>query len=455
MHPIKLLRTASFRLTALYAVLFSAFALALFAATYLIATNYMARQLDASIAAQVADLVGDPATEDLAQLAALVRQREETPGTREFYYLLENASGRRMAGNLPSIEPRRGWLDLPMPNVSSDDAEQGHAIRAFGERLSGGAFLLVALDTYRLGEVSELMARVFAWSLAVAFLLALAGGVVVSSGFLRRVDAINRAADEIVGGNLSRRIPIKGSGDDFDRLSANLNGMLDRIQALMEDVRQLSNDIAHDLRTPLARLRQRLEGARGAARSIGDYEKAVEQAIIETDAVLDTFSALLRIAQIESGSRRSGFARVDLSAVTHNVVDTYLAVAEDQRQVLRYDIAPHVHVHGDRELLTQMLANLVENALRHTSAGSIIDVSLSASNASHGPSLAVSDNGPGIPATERDKVFRRFYRLDSSRATPGTGLGLSLVAAVAGLHGASVALEDNAPGLEIIVRFAQ
>lgn len=453
MHPIKLLNTASFRLTVLYAVLFSAFALALFGATYLIATNYMASQLDASISAQISALEGESGGDGAAHLATLVRRRMGTPGTREFYYLVEDAAGERVAGNLPPFAPQTGWLDLPMPDVSPDDIEQGHALRAYGERLEGGAFLLVALDTYRLGEVSELMARVFGWGVAATILLALIGGVVVSSSFLRRVDAINHAAQEIMDGNLSRRIPVRGSGDDFDRLSANLNRMLDRIQALMEGVRQLSTDITHDLRTPLARLRHRLEGARLSARSVADYETAVDQAIFETDAVLGTFSALLRIAQIESGSRRAGFTRVDLSAVTQNVVDAYLAVAEDQRQTVRTDIAPAVFVRGDRELLTQMLSNLVENALRHTPAGSIIEIALTQGDAPHGPWLTIADNGPGIPTAARGKVFRRFYRLDASRTTPGTGLGLSLVAAVADLHQAFIGLEDNAPGLKVSVQF--
>jgi signal transduction histidine kinase len=227
--------------------------------------------------------------------------------------------------------------------------------------------------------------------------------------------------------------------------------MLDRIQMLMDGLRQVSNDIAHDLRTPLTRLRQRLELARAKATTVADYQAAVDQALAETDEILDTFGALLRIAQIEAGTRRSAFTEVDLSGVLQTIVETYAAVAEDHQHGLASRIAEGVTVQGDRQLLTQMIANLVENALRHTPTGTRIEIELA--EPSSAPVCVIRDNGPGIPEPERQKVFRRFYRLDSSRATPGSGLGLSLVAAVAELHRIAIEVGDNRPGLQVTLRF--
>jgi len=254
-----------------------------------------------------------------------------------------------------------------------------------------------------------------------------------------------------MAGDLSRRVPTRGSGDDFDQLSASLNEMLDRIQTLMEGLRQVSNDIAHDLRTPLTRLRQRLEAARLKARTVDDYAGAVDSTLADTDQILRTFGAMLRIAQIEAGTARSRFTTVDLSGVLRAIVDLYAAFAEDQQQALTGKIADGVSVHGDRELLTQMLVNLVENALRHSPAGTLVQVGLE--RQANAVLCSIADNGPGIPKEEYDKVFRRFYRLDASRATPGSGLGLSLVAAIAELHGVAISLGDNQPGLRVELRF--
>jgi signal transduction histidine kinase len=275
--------------------------------------------------------------------------------------------------------------------------------------------------------------------------------MLMSAGLLRRVEVIRRTAQEIMAGNLSRRVPTRGAGDDFDQLSSSLNDMLDRIHMLMEGLRQVSNDIAHDLRTPLTRLRQRLEVARLKAKTVEEYEKVVESAIGDTDQILHTFGAMLRIAQIEAGTARSRFIDVDLSAVLRAIVELYAAFAEDHQQDMASSIADGVVIRGDRELLTQMLVNLVENALRHSPPGTKIDVRLE--RVAGSALCIVADNGPGIPSEEHDKVFRRFYRLDASRATPGSGLGLSLVAAIADLHRITLNLTDNGPGLRVTLRF--
>jgi signal transduction histidine kinase len=248
-------------------------------------------------------------------------------------------------------------------------------------------------------------------------------------------------------GDLSARIPVRGTNDEIDQLVVSLNAMLDRIQHLMEGLRQVSNDIAHDLRTPLGRLRQRLEDAREHATTTAEYSSAADAAIVEADLLLETFSALLRIAQIEAGAQKSAFADVDLSAVARSVGEAYLPSAEDSQHRLELGIEDGVALQGDRQLLAQMISNLVENALSHTPAGSTVSLSVTA-----GPTITVADNGPGIPADERERVFDRFYRLDRSRTTSGSGLGLALVKAIAGLHGMVITLEDNQPGLRVILK---
>jgi signal transduction histidine kinase len=289
--------------------------------------------------------------------------------------------------------------------------------------------------------------------LLLVLTLAIAGGIVLSMAFLQRVDTITRTAEAIIGGDMQRRIPVRGAADDIDRLAVTLNRMLDRIASLMEALRQVSNDIAHDLRTPLGRLRQRLDEVRRNAGSVVEYETAVDHAVAETDEILDTFAALLRIAQIESGTRKAGFRSVDVSALTAHLCQTYLPVAEDARKTLDIDIAPDIAVDGDRELLVQMIANLIENAIRHTNDDTGIVVRLERHGA--GAQIVIEDNGPGIPDGERERVLERFYRLERSRTTAGSGLGLSLVAAIAELHNAKVELADANPGLRVSIVFAE
>jgi signal transduction histidine kinase len=251
-------------------------------------------------------------------------------------------------------------------------------------------------------------------------------------------------------GDLAQRVPERGTDDDLDRLASTLNRMLDRVAELMDGLRQVSSAVAHELRTPLARLRQRLEAAR-SARSSPEHEAAIDDALLELDAVLDTFGALLRIAQIEAGTCRTGFTDVDLGAIAESVVEAFGPAAEDAGKTLVAAIAPGAHVRGDRELLSQLLANLVENGIRHTPGGVRIEVGVAPTGT--GARAVVADDGPGVPAQERERVLRRFQRLERSRDVPGTGLGLSLVAAIADLHGARIVLEDNAPGLRVRLDF--
>ena len=261
-----------------------------------------------------------------------------------------------------------------------------------------------------------------------------------------RLALVSAAAADVMAGNLSRRLPLGGRGDEFDRLAEAVNAMLARIEALVDGLQLTTTSIAHDLRSPLFRLRQQLEAAAARPRDPVADAATLDAGLAELDGVLATFSALLRIARAEAGLKGGGFADLDLSALVQDLADTYAAVAEDAGQALHAEVAPGVHVAGDGALLRQALANLVENALTHGGPGVACSVRL---HGGDGPVLAVSDNGPGIPAGERERVLERFYRLDRSRNTPGTGLGLALVAAVVKLHGAALSLDDAAPGLRV------
>ena len=371
------------------------------------------------------------------------------------YYLLQDGSGERIAGNIPPMKPVEGGVVLPVsslfPDRSSkpDDPLDAYPVVALGQRLEHGEFLLVGENRYRAVKAQEAIIRAFGWGIVITVLLAAAGGAALGIGFLRRIEEINRTTRSIMDGNLSQRVPARGGGDEMDQLALNLNAMLDRIQMLMESVKRVSDDIAHDLRTPLSRLRHQLETARGKA---GPGEDAViEQSIAELDSILETFSALLRIAQIEAGARKAAFSHVSLGQIVSSVAEAYAPVAEDRGQRLEAVVDRTTSIHGDRELLTQLVANLIENPLRHCPAG--VEISVGLRQEAAATILYVADTGPGIPAAEREKVFRRFYRLETSRTTPGSGLGLAIVKAIAELHGASVELSDSHPGLRVTVCF--
>lgn len=459
MRLIRVIRTIGFRLAAVYAGVFGLSVLVLFAVLYWITGSALRQQQVASIESDVAMLVEDHGRGGLSEAADAIERRLASVVHRRAVYLLLDSDGRKIAGDLAPRPPHPGWQDLSAPEESDDDAgsderndDGAHRLIGLGVALPDGSFLLVGRDAYPIVEAEEAIVRAFGWLFGMSVLLAVFGGGVLSLGFLRRVDAINRTTRAIIDGRLTDRVPTRGTHDELDKLALNLNEMLDRVQSLMESLRQVSSDIAHDLRTPLSRLRHHLEGARLKARSIHDYETAVDDAIADTDAILQTFAALLRIAQIEARTRKAAFTMVDLSGVFRSILDAYSAVAEDGGRFLRADIAPAVRIPGDRELLTQMLANLVENAIRHTAAGT--EISLRLQRRGEGAFATVADTGPGVPAEARKMVFRRFLRLERSRTTAGSGLGLALVAAVADLHGIAITLADNEPGLKVLLDFA-
>ena len=446
----RLARTITFKLALVQAVLFAASAAVLFAAVYLNLAGYARAQLRGSISAELAPLVEERATDGLADLVGTLTARVRPGAAEGFHYLLADAGGRRLVGTLPAELLQPGWQDVPASAVPVTPGRKPHGLEALGQVLPSGEFLVVARDLGDVVHIKEQVVRSFGLTSALTLTLALLGGALTSLGALRRVEAINGITRGIMEGDLGRRVPLRGTGDEFDRLASNTNAMLDRIQLLMEGLRQVSNDIAHDLRTPLTHLGQRLEAARGGPRTAEAYEAAIEAASGDVDTILRVFASLLRIAQVEAGTRRSGFADLDLSAVFAAIAEVFGPVAEDAGQGFDAAVEPGLRLDGDRDLLTQMLANLVENAIRHAGPGAAVTLFLRRDGGRF--EAVVADTGPGIPSAERLRVFGRFVRLEASRTGEGHGLGLAMVKAVADLHGFAVTLSDAGPGLRVTLR---
>ena len=447
----RILRSSTFRLVLLYMALVSGSVLVLFGFIYWATAGFMDRQADVTIEAEIQGLAEQYRQRGLGGLKTVIAERVAKDPTGSSVYLLVDKDLQPIVGNLSRwpVTPvaEAGWVDFTLRERGPDGTEE-HRARGRAFLLVGNLRLLVGRDVRDLERTRSLIVGALGWGLAISVGLALAGGLMMTSSMVRRIEAINDTSREIVEGDLTRRIPASGAGDDFDRLVGNLNGMLDRITGLMETVRQVSDNIAHDLRTPLTRLRSRLEIAR-AQQGDGDPEAraAVEQAIEEADGLLATFQALLRIARIEAEQRREGFAAVELGPLLTDVAELYEPVAADRDQTIALQVTDGVVIDGDRDLLFQAVANLVDNAIKYTPIGGHIVLGLRL--AGDAVELSVADTGPGIPADQRERVFDRFHRLESSRSTPGSGLGLSLVRAVARLHGATIRLTDNAPGLRV------
>ena len=344
-----------------------------------------------------------------------------------------------VAGALPDAPPGlRGFVTVRVAD--------GRDVRMLGAALPGGLQLVVGADLLPVRRGAAALTGALPVAGALAAGVALLGGYIAARRLERRLAQVSDAAQDVMAGNLSRRLPLAGRGDEFDRLAAAVNAMLARIEALVDGMQLTTTSIAHDLRSPLFRLRQQLEAAAARSRNPEADAATLEASLAELDEVLATFSALLRIARAEAGLAGGGFGDVDLSALARDLAETYAAVAEEDGKVLHADVAPGIHVDGNNALLRQAVANLIENALTHGGTVARLDVR-------NGPVLVLTDDGPGIPAGERERVLQRFYRLDRSRNTPGTGLGLALAAAVAKLHGATLRLDDAAPGLRVTLAF--
>ena len=446
-------RSIAWRIAIGYAVLFGVSVLALLVFVYVSTQGYMTRQMEAVIEAEVQGLAERYRVGGVRGLRALLRERTGRNPASSSIYLLADPNFRVLAGNLSNWpQAARGadpWIEFELYATNDADGREVHRARVRHFQLRRGFHLLVGRNLRDFEAMRSAIVRNVAWGIGVAGVLAVAIAWWLRRSVTTRIESINRTARRIMEGELSERIESGGSGDEFDELVANLNGMLARIEALMEDVRRVSDNVAHDLRTPLGRLRTRLEQLRDAS---GDGESAplAEAALREADQMLATFNALLRIARIETRQRRHAFERVDLATVGDDVADLYAPVAESRGITFRHSgiAAP---VEGDADLLFQSLANLLDNAMKYTPEGGAVTLHVTSDDDT--VTVVVADTGPGVPHEEREAVQRRFYRLEPARSTPGSGLGLSLVAAVAQLHETTLTLEDNAPGLVVRLRF--
>lgn len=443
------MRTATFRVALLQALLFALVVAGLFGLVWREIHSYVADQLRTAVEVETASL------REAARAGTLelqLRQRLAVIPVGPDYYLLSDASGNRMVGNLLYRPQVAGWQSVPFHGAHG--RHKGHANRVdlYVTALGDGRWLTVGRDNRDIGELDENLGRYFFFSVRVAILFALLSGGIAGHIFVKSVDRISARAERIVAGEEPGPLRLERGGVEFVRLAGRLNRILHRMRTLMENMRQVSNDIAHDLRTPLARLRQRLESASAPGQDPAVQRAAIEQSIVEVDGVLATFGALLRISRIQARERQAGFAQINLSDLFASMADVYGPVAEDSGRSVNASVQPDLSFNGDRALLTQMLSNLIENAIHHTPEGTCITLSLNATKA--GVIGCVEDTGVGIPADEHKRVFDRFVRLDSSRTSPGSGLGLALVAAIADLHRVRITLLDRQPGLAVVMRFA-
>ena len=440
-----MLRSASLRLAAFYTFAFALAVIVLGTVTLVSTHAALDAQFNERILSDSGSLQEEYRAEGIDAVTSSVRERDAAPGALDFG--LQNPMQAPVAGNLSRIHTQLGWATVI--TSSAAEKELGPS-RIYTVLLPDGYRLLVGDDTKRIKTVDGVILRSFGLALFGILIVGGVGGYALSRSMHRRILSIAATAQAIIDGDVGRRMPVRGTHDELDRLAATLNRMLDRIGGLMDSLRQVSTDVAHDLRTPLTRLRNRLESLIQEPEERASRE-SIELAIGELDAALGTFAAILRISQIESGARRATFHPVDLSEIATNVVEAFRPSAEETEQSLALLAEEASVVDGDAEMLTQMLANLVENAIRH--AGPRAQIRVHCETAAGQVRLAVIDNGPGVPAAERERLFDRFHRLEASRSTPGNGLGLALVAAVARLHNAEASLHDAEPGLDARITF--
>ncbi|EKO41043.1 MAG: signal transduction histidine kinase [Solidesulfovibrio magneticus str. Maddingley MBC34] len=452
MIATKLLRSSTLRLSILHMAAFGLSVLVLLWFIYSSTAGFMERQTDETINAEIQGLAEQYSQLGLTGLIRVIKSRVAKDKAGSSVYLLTDWKFNPLAGNLPDWpkfkDTGSGWFDATLEDTENFEPRR---VRMRYFLLPGNFHLVVGRDVSERIKVERLIVDALIWGMLLTVVLGGAGGVLTSRWMLKRIDVITKASREIMNGDLTRRIPTRGAGDEFDRLAENLNAMLDQIGRLMDGVKQVSNNIAHDLRGPLNRIRSGLEITLARPQEPEACRQALERAITEIDGLLQTFNALLTIAQAESGARRQDFTDIDLTRLAADAAELYEPVAEEAGLSLEVDLAPQVTVPGNRHLLSQALANLLDNAVKYTPGGGRVTLSLTAGPA--GPELTVADTGPGIPAEHREFVLERFTRLESSRNTPGSGLGLSLVAAAAGLHQAELRLGDNRPGLRVTLAF--
>lgn len=456
----RLFRTTAVRTSLWYASLYILLAGAALGAYHWATSRYVDAQLYAGLHDEFVDLRNTEAAQGFAALRREVVARSRGGGPDGRYYLLTDAQGRKVAGNLARWPRERddqvkldetvhpAWIDDDMyPNVGDED-EYWPAI---GKRFADGSILLLTRSVAQADEMQLFSIYALSGLLVIIVLLALAMGVFMGRTILARIDNITATSETIIRGELSRRVPLSGRGDEFDELSGRLNTMLDRIEQLMQGMRDVTDNVAHDLRRPLARLRNRLDVVLLGERHGDEYRRVIEESIHDTEELMRSFNAILQIAQAEAGTLRVKMQPVDLAAIAAQGVEFYLPLAQQRGQDLSLQATARATVHGNSDLLAQALGNLLENAIKYSPRGTVVQVRVEAD--ATGARIRVSDQGPGIPAADRERVLQRFTRLDQARSSPGNGLGLSLVNAIAGLHQAHLTFEDNRPGLVVTMVF--
>ena len=455
------LRSSTFRLAVVYLLLFEGSVCVVLGFVYWTTAMHLELEADSAIDREIRSLTARYRGRGLASFSRVLDDRVARSPRGPFIYLFATAGRRALAGNVsgwPDAAPDPdGWLEFPLWTAREPD-DTPHLARARLSALPGGLVLLVGRDMHEIDRACRRIRLALAWSFGLTLILAVMGALAMGRGTMRRIDAINRASREIMRGDLARRIPTRGTRDDFDQLAEQLNAMLDRIQELMDGIRRVSDDIAHDLKTPLTRLRTRLEELRDSGRLGQASTESVEAAIGESDRLLATFAALLRIARVESRATTEVFTSMDLGALARDAVELYEPYAQEHgREVAFLGEAAGLSLTGDRDLLFQALSNLVDNALRHGRGTVVVEAgAVPAPGGGRCGRIVVRDEGPGIPEADRERVFRRFVRLEASRNTAGNGLGLALVEAVAALHAGTVELAENeasrdGPGLRVTV----
>lgn len=449
----RVLHTQAFRITLIFVFFYAVTATALVAFTWWNSQRALDTQTDQTIEAEVAGLREQYQRLGVLGLSDVINGRVAQHGSG--LYLLLSPTHSVLAGNLVEFPTSARMIDNFVIEFDYKRAMQGEEVtrtaRGQAFTLQGGFFLLVARDITDQKLSRKKFQTTLPWSVALMLLLGIGGGVLMSRNLLRRLDVITRTSSQIVAGDFSRRVPLTAGHDEFDTLAENLNVMLERNERLMKGMREVVDSVAHDLRTPLNRLRNRLEDMQRKLNPEDPHLDDIDSAIAETDRLIGTFNALLLIAEADSGMTRGSMSAIDLSAIVADIADLYSPLAEEKEIVLEVAPSGVLTIEGNRSLVSQALANLIDNAIKYTPSGGHIWVSAAETPA--GIDLSVADNGPGIPEGDRARVLERFVRLEKSRNSPGTGLGLSLVAAVARMHEAKLTLGDNNPGLITTISF--
>ena len=446
----ELFATTTFRLALAFSGFFAGASLLLFGFIYLNTAIFETRRIDHLIATDAQILATEP-TDIMLQV---VTTRVTDDFHRVAYAGLFDAAGHRIAGNLASIPPSlspSGDVELVMMSPYGSPARPSETARAVMRRLANGDFLVIGRNSESVQRLRDLVLRALMTGVIPLVVLSLLAGIFLSWRAQKRVQEVHKTAESILRGHLRERLPTRGGRDDFDRLAISVNRMLDEIERLLDRLRATGDEIAHDLRTPLTRVRARLERGLSATENPTQLASTVEQAIVGLDQALSVITALLRIREIEAGRRRSGFTQVDLSDTIMAIDDLYQPIAEEKALTLTATSQSVAIVRGDRDLLIEAVGNLIDNAIKFTPPGGAVSLALLEQEGR--PVIKVSDTGPGISPQERGAVFARFYRSEVSRRIEGVGLGLSLVAAIASLHEIEIVVEDNRPGCIVELRF--